>query len=336
LNGPACSLKPTEFTNTTPAVANAIASYLWVFSDGTSSKVESPSHAWGSLGPKTATLTINLDNGCSASTTKTLDVLIQPKATFTAQDVCAGQPVVFNNGTTWSQGDISYEWDFSDNTGSTESDPTHAYNVGITTTYNVTLKARIAGGCMDSFTKQITINEGPKTCDFAATPDYAFGYYGMKFEPVNASGVAGAQGTVNYTWVIENGGKQTTPVAQYNFLKDGSYTVTMYAITKSTGCECSITKQVLMNRAAAKNLETVGVAVYPNPAVGQFNVALTETFGTDVNIVLTSMTGAVVKTMKSANTGLIQVDASDLSEGVYVVRVVAGDRVATQKITITK
>jgi PKD repeat protein len=336
LNGPACSLKPTEFTNTTPSVANAIASYLWVFSDGKSTKVESPNHAWGSLGPKTATLTITLDNGCSASRSKMLDVLIQPKAIFTAQDVCAGQPVVFNNGTTWAQGDISYEWDFSDNTGSTESDPTHAYNVGITTTYNVTLKARIAGGCMDSFTKQITINEGPKTCDFAATPDYAFGYYGMKFEPVNASGVAGAQGTVNYTWVIQNGGKQTTPVAQHNFAKDGSYTVTMYAVTKSTGCECSITKQVLMNRAAAKNLETVGVAVYPNPAVGQFNVALTETFGTDVSIVMTSMTGAVVKVVKTSNNGLIQVDASDLSEGVYMVRVLSGNKVATQKITISK
>ena len=91
-----------------------------------------------------------------------------------------------------------------------------------------------------------------------------------------------------------------------------------------------------MNRAAAKSLETVGVAVYPNPAVGQFNIALTETFGTDVNIVLTSMTGAVVKTMKSANNGLIQVDASDLSEGVYVVKVMAGDRVVTHKITLTK
>ena len=334
LNGPACSLKPTEFTNTTPSVSGAIANYLWVFSDGKSTKVESPSHAWGSLGPKTATLTITLDNGCSASRSKMLDVLIQPKATFTAQDVCAGQPVVFNNGTTWAQGDISYEWDFSDNTGSTESDPTHAYNVGITTTYNVTLKARIAGGCLDSFTKQITINEGPKTCDFAATPDYAFGYYGMKFEPVNASGVAGAQGTVNYTWVIQNGGKQTTPVAQYNFLKDGTYRVTMYAVTKSTGCECSITKSVLMNRAAAKNLETVGVAVYPNPAVGQFNVALTETFGTDVSIVMTNMTGAVVKVVKTTNNGLIQVDASDLSEGVYMVRVLSGNKVATQKITL--
>ncbi len=83
-------------------------------------------------------------------------------------------------------------------------------------------------------------------------------------------------------------------------------------------------------------METVGVAVYPNPAVGQFNVALTETFGTDVSIVMTSMTGAVVKVVKSTNNGLIQVDASELSEGVYMVKVLSGNKMATQKITITK
>jgi len=336
INGPACSLKPTEFTNTTAAVANAIASYQWVFSDGTSTKVESPSHSWGSLGPKTATLTISLDNGCTSSTTKSLEVLIQPKAYFSAQDVCAGQPIVFNNSTTWAQGDISYAWDFSDNTNSTESDPLHTYNVNATTTYNVTLKAKIAGGCLDSFTRQITINEGPKTCDFQATPDYAFGYHGMKFEPMNASGSVGAQGTVTYTWVIQNGGKQSGPTAQYNFLKDGSYQVTMYAVTKSTGCECSATKTVLMNRASAKSLATSGVAVYPNPAIGSFNVAMTESFGSAVSIVVTNMSGAAVKSINVMNNGLVNIDTRDLSEGVYMVRVQSGNRVATEKITITK
>jgi PKD repeat protein len=336
INGPACSLKPTEFTNTTPSVANATPSYQWVFSDGKSTKAESPSHSWGSLGPKTATLTISLDNGCTSFATKSLDVLIQPKATFTAQDVCAGQPVVFNNSTTWAQGDISYEWDFSDNTMSTDSDPLHTYNVNATTTYNVTLKAKIAGGCLDSFTRQITINEGPKTCDFQATPDYAFGYYGMKFEPMNASGATGAQGTVTYTWVIENGGKQNGPTAQFNFLKDGSYQVTMYAVTKSTGCECSATKTVVMNRASAKSLATSGVAVYPNPAIGSFNVAMTESFGSAVSIVVTNMNGAAVKSINTQNNGLVNIDTRDLSEGVYMVRVQSGSRVATEKITVTK
>jgi hypothetical protein len=65
-------------------------------------------------------------------------------------------------------------------------------------------------------------------------------------------------------------------------------------------------------------------------------VALTETFGTDVSIVMTSMTGAIVKVVKTSNNGLIQVDASDLSEGVYMVRVLSGNKVATQKITISK
>jgi hypothetical protein len=51
---------------------------------------------------------------------------------------------------------------------------------------------------------------------------------------------------------------------------------------------------------------------------------------------MTSMTGAVVKVVKSTNNGLIQVDASELSEGVYMVKVLSGNKMATQKITITK
>jgi hypothetical protein len=49
---------------------------------------------------------------------------------------------------------------------------------------------------------------------------------------------------------------------------------------------------------------------------------------------MTSMTGAVVKVVKTTNNGLVQVDASDLSEGVYMVRVLSGNKVATQKITL--
>ena len=119
-------------------------------------------------------------------------------------------------------------------------------------------------------------------------------------------------------------------------LKDGTYQVTMYAVTKSTGCECSATKAVRMDRASAKSLATSGVAVYPNPAIGSFNVAMTESFGSSVSIVVTNMNGEAVKTLNTVNNGLVNVDARDLSEGVYVVRVQSGNRVATEKITITK
>ena len=106
------------------------------------------------------------------------------------------QPIVFNKRRSWTQGTIGCEWDLIDKTKSTESDPIHAYNVNATTTYNINLKVKITGGYWDASTKQITINEGPKNCDFQAKPDYSFGFYGMKFEPTNASGVTGAQAII--------------------------------------------------------------------------------------------------------------------------------------------
>ena len=135
------------FTNTTADVAGAVANYDWNFGDGTTSKTKSPSKNWSNLGPKTVTLSVTLDNGCSDVVTKELSVLTQPKANFSASDVCAGDQVVFVNNTTWPQGDISYNWDFGDNTYSTNSDPSKLYNIVQTTSYNVTLYAYIAGGC---------------------------------------------------------------------------------------------------------------------------------------------------------------------------------------------
>ena len=341
INTPLCSVKPTDFTNTSKAVAGTNADYTWDFGDGTTSKNESPTHDWNAkLGPKTVKFTIVLDNGCSQSVSKDLVVLTQPKPNFSANDVCAGDDVVFVNNTTWPQGDISYKWDFGDGTTSTNSDPSKKYITSVTLTPNVTLYAYIAGGCADSITQKITINEAPRTCDFTAAPDYSSGFYGIKVEPMNGSGVVGGQALVNYIWVFEGGGTQktsgTSASTTYDFPADGTYKVTMRAKMQQTACECSVTKNVVMNRAAAKDLQTSGVAVYPNPAVSNFNVALTETFGQNINIQVLSMSGQLIKTVSTTNTGLINVDASSLSSGVYMVQISNGNQVVTRKINIQK
>ena len=333
-NGPACSLKPTLFTNLTSSVPNTYAIYTWTFSDGTNSLDESPSHSWSSLGSKTASLTISLDNGCYATLTKNLDVLVQPKAAFTAQDVCAGSPMSFSNKTTWAQGEISYDWNFSDNTVSTETAPVHMYANGVTTTYNVTLVAKIAGGCSDTVTERVTVNEGPKTCDFTFAPDYGYGYFGMKFDPLDGNGKVGAQSGVKYTWVIENGGSKLGNTVQHNFVKDGLYEVTMYALINNSTCECSKTKSVIMNRASAKSFETTGVAVYPNPASKNVNIAMKENFGKVVTITMTNVSGAKVKTMTAENNGMLNMNISDLASGVYMVNVSSGSNVSVQKLIV--
>jgi PKD repeat protein len=339
-NTPACSLTPTEFTNTTADVAGAVANYAWNFGDGTTSKTKSPSKNWTNLGPKTVTLSVTLDNGCSDVTTKDLSVLTQPKANFSATDVCAGDAVVFVNNTTWPQGDISYNWDFGDNTYSVNSDPSKLYNIVQTTSYNVTLYSYIAGGCADSITQRVTVNEAPRTCDFQATPDYGFAFYGVKVDPVNASGAAGGQNNVDYTWVFAGGGtmksKDVNAAVNYDLQSDGEYTVTMKAIVRQTGCECSKTKKIVMNRAAVRDLQSVGVAVYPNPTAGDIKVATTETFGANITVNVMSIEGKMVSTRTVANEGVMVLNTDGLSNGVYLVQVMSGDKQVTKKITVQK
>jgi hypothetical protein len=242
--------------------------------------------------------------------------------------------MAFSNKTTWAQGDISYDWNFSDNTVSTETAPVHMYANGVTTTYNVTMVAKIAGGCSDTVTERVTVNEGPKTCDFTYSPDYGYGFYGMKFDPLDGNGKVGAQSGVKYTWVIENGGSKVGDTAQHNFVKDGSYNVTMYALINNSTCECSKTKSVIMNRASAKSFETTGVAVYPNPASKNVNIAMKENFGKMVTITMTNVSGAKVKTMTAENNGMLNMNISDLASGVYMVNVSSGSNVSVQKLIV--
>ncbi len=327
-NSNACSLTPTVFTNQTPAVTGTIASYAWNFGDGGTSTAANPTHPWGTLGPKTVTLKVNLDNLCFSTFSKTLTVGVQPKAEFSGNSVCAGEPVLFVNKTTWSQGDVSYEWNFGDGNLSTAQVPQKNYITTQTKTYNVQLKATIAGGCSDSVNHQITVNELPKACDFNANPDYAFSYYGMKFDvsPAPESGVT-------YTWVIENAGQKTGSSIQQDLAKDGIYNVTMVAKT-AQGCECTVTKQVTMNRSQVKGLNEIGAAIYPNPTTGVINIALKAEFGKNVQVVMTTLAGAVVKNFNTVNNGLITFNADNLSSGMYMVKVVSGSNSAASKINI--
>jgi hypothetical protein len=345
VNTPACSRTATEFTNTTPTVGGAggtVKNYSWTFGDGGTSILESPKHSWSSLGPKTVTYNIELMNGCKGTFTKALSVGIQPKASFTANEkVCLGQPMVFDNTSTWPQGEISWLWNFGDGTTSTSSKPVHTFNKSFGP--NITLYATIAGGCTDSFVLQTAyIFEGPRTCDFTINTDYAYGFRGVKLNPLNAStGVAGGQDKVQYNWVFQGGGTNTTSgvnaETQYDFQADGAYDVTMRArSTTAPFCECSVTKKVVMNRAAVKDLETSGVALFPNPNNGQFNLSVKSSFGKNLNIVITNMSGAVVKQITAENNGLLNINSGNLSDGVYMVRVSSGENTAVRRITISK
>ena len=328
-NTPACSIDPTDFSNLTPSVAGTSPTFSWNFSDGTSG-AENPSHTWTGLGEKTVTFNVTLDNGCVAEVSKDLSVGVQPVVNFDAADVCAGSPAVFDNQTTWPSGDISYEWDFADGgSTSTESDPVYMYSTTATQTYVVTLTAKIAGGCEDDFTKQITVNEGPKTCDFDFANDYTVGLNSIKLSPTGGS-TAG----IDYTWILGNEGSKTSADGglTYEWQNEGPQTVTMRAKVRTTGCECSSSKEIVSSSVSVNN--QLSAVVFPNPSTGDLFIKMDKAQGQSVTMTLVSLTGAAVKTQTAVNNGTMSFDANNVSNGVYLLKMVSGEKVSTVKVTL--
>lgn len=315
--GEACSRKPSAFTNTTPVVSGTNASFSWDFGDGGTATVENPNHNWIGLGSKTVSLNIILDNGCTGSFSKNVNVGIQAQANFDAVAVCAGKPMQFDNLTNTPVNTTKYEWEFGDGSPSNTSFlPTHIYTTNSTRSYNVTLKASIDGGCADQITKAVQVYENPNTCDYDYKIDYVRGFYGVTFSPKNDKGFLGKQNNVEYTWVYGNEGSGTDTF--HNFLKDGRYTVTMRARIAATGCECSASKTVIMDRAGLNKLAQGSIKVFPNPSVGLIHVTANSKI---VEVRVIDAQGKQIQIFKGNNSNAISMNLNTVSAGVYYLKI---------------
>jgi gliding motility-associated-like protein len=114
---------------------NAV-NYLWDFGDGTTSTLLNENHSYHIPGSYTVTLVVTDTNRCHPVDTvaKVVSLLPNSSVNFTANDVCFGTDVVFNNE---SNIHAQFVWNFGDGTTSNQYSPSHTYNqFGV---YNVQL-----------------------------------------------------------------------------------------------------------------------------------------------------------------------------------------------------
>jgi parallel beta-helix repeat protein len=329
----ACSRTATPFTNTTNLNGETLRDYAWDFGDGFTSTASNPTKNWTAVGPKLVKLTTRLVNGCESSNTQEVSVGVQPNVSFDVEDRCAGSNVPFTNKTTYDQGQITYNWSFGDGNKSTVAAPVHAYGSGVSQTFSVKLKASIAGGCSDSLTKTVNISPLPSTCDFSiANPSFTTIAVPYTFTPKGGSSTG-----ITYTWLTGDGGsvQSNGTGASYRYNQPGKYCVQMIA-RNTEGCECSVTRCITLttNIYNAESMNNA-VSVYPNPNSGIFNVALASEISSEMTVVVYNTIGELVKTIVVNNNQTV-VDLSDVASGVYTVKVMADNQIATKKITIAK
>ncbi len=328
----ACNKTATPFNNTTNLNGEILQDYLWSFGDGTNSSAAGPAKVWNSVGTKSVTLKTTLANTCSSEITKTIEVGVKPTVNFDAEDRCADVDVPFTNYTTFENGTIDYLWSFGDGNTSKLAAPVHNYGSGVTQTYTVQLKASIVGGCKDSLSKTVTVQPLPTTCDFNIVRNSAAGLTNYSYVPFGGS-LTG----ITYKWLTGDGNRVVSAQAGASYTYNGTnkYCVTMVA-KNAADCECSKTKcfQLSTDIISAESMNNA-LSVYPNPNNGLFNITLSSDNSTEMTVQIFNILGELVKTIENAQL-TTSVDLSECATGVYVIKVVAGNQIATKKISITK
>jgi hypothetical protein len=140
-------------------------------------------------------------------------------------------------------------------------------------------------------------------------------------------------GTSPFTYAWSAGGSTTNTNTN---LTSGVYTAT---VTDKNGCATIVSDTVKLITGI---IETKGdirsINIYPNPSSAIFNVVLELSHVLPVQMEVYSITGQAVMVSPTENTlnNTYQIDMSGQAEGVYFIKVTAGDNTTVQKITVVR
>ena len=226
----------------------------------------------------------------------------------------------------------AYTWDAGDASGITSSiDYTHAYTAA--GSYTATLNDTIFGWTMTCFadtSAMITVNGNPNA---AFTLSSGTITQGDTVDLMNTS--VGSGCTVNWG----DGTPEITSCSDtsHTYLLPGTFTVTV--ITQNPCGADTATSTVTVNISTGilnSQLESA-LSIFPNPANDHINVNIALQKNGQVTAGIYTMTGSLVKEYASSGTNADFVfSTTDLSAGLYMIKVRSESETVTKKITIIK
>lgn len=178
--------------------------------------------------------------GCIDTAVNAVQVFAQPTASFTAQNVCAGAPVQFNNASSIAPGkngrvnSFGSEWTFGNGDIGYSNSPLYYYPAG--GSYKTILKVISNYGCTDTISTTVSVFNKPTA---AFTLDNTC--KGSNLIINNNSTFADGIGRVKYTWNFGDNSApktETTPVHAFGAI--GTYYVKLLAADSVNGCVDSI------------------------------------------------------------------------------------------------
>ncbi len=309
---PAFSVSTTnytaDFTNT--STASPPVTYLWDFGDGNTSTSTDPMHTYAATGVYTVCLTVadacGADSVCQAVTI--VCPVPTPDYTFNSTLLTTD----FTNTSTVTA-PATYLWDYGDGNTSTQTDPSYTY--AASGTYAVCLTVADACGA-DSTCQTVVVSDCVNpVASFTVTdnePSYDF------------TNTSTTTGTVTYDWDMDDGTTYSTMDASHTYTSNGTYIVTL-TVTDSCGSNSTVFT-IDVTTVGLEDVELNEVELFPNPTTGLFVI---ETTVAMESIQIFDMQGKLVKRLVATGT-MANVDAQDLADGSYMVRVNQSDGAVLQ------
>lgn len=151
-----------------------------------------------------------------------------------------------------------------------------------------------------------------------------------------------------YIWYFGTGDSSTLKNPSYTYINPATYTVTLRIIPPAgEGCEGTTIKNdyIVINPDTSTSIQHTAiinentVAISPNPATDNVTITYTLNRADNVMLAITDLNGKTYLTKQenqTPGTHRINYNTSELSAGVYMVRIVSGTQSVHRKLIITK
>lgn len=258
-----CDGSPTSFTN----LSNSpVATTLWswyFYGDNTplSSVSQNPIHTYTTAGTYTFSAKLKAQNsfGCRDSVNKTVQLYINPTASFVPTDACLNENNLFPSGTsTLGSGSIaSYSWNFAGQGSSTLANPSYSFaNPG---TYSVQLTITDELGCSGKYTTSVTVNPLP-TVTFTANQSC--------LNTVTQFTNQSSGNIVSYNWnfgdIVSGPTNTSTAIApNHLYSNTGIFTASLLATTNKN-CSAQATRTVVVHGIPLASFNNTTICVGDN------------------------------------------------------------------------
>ncbi len=196
-------------------------------------------------------------------------------------------------------------------------------------TGNYTVIETNSTGCSASSSIYVTVKSLPAAAILAGGPTTFCDGDSVVLTSIGGSGLT-------YQWILGSTNIAGATKQNYSAKLAGSYKVT---VTNSAGCSktSAIVKITVNCRLEEKMIRDKDFSIYPNPANNLISIRFNSSVGENATVKLTDVQGRIVKSLEvEKDFSELEINVSDLAEGVYFVHLKYGDTFKVVKTIISR